>query len=225
MEDRYARYGAASGVVAVILIMVGFGTGLGDIPDLSSSADQWSAFVADNQSKIQLGATLAALGIFFFIWFLGSVRSALRVAEGGTGRLTSVAYGGGLVAAAALTLTLAAVEAAAFRTDANPDVVRGLFDLSTVSAAAGFAGVTAFFAATAIVGYRHPPFPAPVAGFAALGAIAQPLTLGAGVTDHGALSGEGVLGLWLPILTFAIAVITLSVTLARQAGGAATAAQ
>ena len=220
-NDRYARYGAASGLLATILILVGFGIGFADVPDLDAAAPDWSAFVADNQSQIQIGATIAALGIFFLIWFLGSLRSALRVAEGGTGRLTAIAYGGGLVGAAALTVTLMAVEAAAFRTDASPDVTRGLFDLSVVSAAPAFAGVTALFAATAVVGYRHRPFPAPIAGFSALAAICQPLALGAGVTDSGAFSGEGVLGLYLPALTFAIAVIALSIALTRRSGPAA----
>jgi hypothetical protein len=216
-HDRYSRYGAASGIVAVILILVGFGIGASGFPDLDAPADDWLAFVTDNQSQIQLGATIAAIGVFFLIWFLGSLRSALRVAEGGTGRLSSIAYGGGLVAAAALTLTLAAFEAAAFRTDASADIVRGLFDLSTVSAAPAMAGGTALFAATAIVGYRHRPFAAPVAGFAALAAIAQPLALGAGVTDTGAFSGEGLLGLWLPVATFGISVLALSGALIRRA--------
>ncbi|HEY8000471.1 MAG: hypothetical protein ACHQJ5_01190 [Vicinamibacteria bacterium] len=217
-QDRYERYGAATGIIAVILIIVGFGVGASGLPDIDAAADEWSAFVADNQSQIQLGMAIGAIGIFFLIWFLGSLRSALRVAEGGTGRLSSIAFGGGLVGAAALTLTLTAFEAAAFRTDASPDTVRGLFDLSTVSAAPGMAGVTALFAATAIVGYRHRPFAAPVAGFAALAAIAQPLALGAGLTDSGVFSGEGVLGLWVPIATFAVATIALSAALTRQAG-------
>lgn len=224
-NDRYERYGAASGVLAVILIIVGFGIGASGFPDIDAPAGDWLTFVTDNQSQIQFGATIAALGIFFLIWFLGSLRSALRVAEGGTGRLSSIAYGGGLVGAAALTFTLAAFEAAAFRTDASADTVRGLFDLSTVSAAPAMAGVTALFAATAIVGYRYRPFAAPVAGFAALAAIAQPLALGAGATDHGAFSGEGVLGLYVPIVTFAIGLITVSVALTRQAGAPAARTQ
>jgi hypothetical protein len=32
-----------------------------------------------------------------FLWFLGSLRSAFRQAEGGTGRLSSIAYAGGIV--------------------------------------------------------------------------------------------------------------------------------
>lgn len=215
-NDRYARYGAASGVVATVLLLVGFGIGLQDVPDLDAAAPDWSAYVADNQSQIQFGATLAAIGIFFLVWFLGSLRTALRVAEGGTGRLTSIAYAGGIVGAAALVVTLTAVEAAAFRADANADVVRGLFDLSVVSGAPAMGGAAALFTATAIVGYRYRPFPAFVAGFAALAAVAQPLALGAGVADSGAWSGEGALGLWLPFGTFALATIALSVALTRR---------
>jgi hypothetical protein len=224
-NDRYARYGAASGIVAVILIMVGFGVGFSDLPDLDSAADDWLTFVKDDQSQIQFGATLVTLGIFFMIWFLGTLRSALRVAEGGTGRLSSIAYGGGLVALAMLGLTATAAEAAAFRTDASADTIRGLFDLSTVSGGPAVGGLTAFFAATAIVGYRHLPFPAPVAGFAALAAVCQPLALGAGICDSGAFSGEGVLGLYVPVATFAIATLALSIALVRQGGVAARTTQ
>ena len=215
-DDRYARYGAASGIVAVILLLVGFGLGLQDVPDIDSAAPDWAAYVADNQSQIQLGATLASIGLFFLIWFLGTLRSALRVAEGGTGRLTAIAYAGGIVGAAALVPLLTAIYAGTFRTDASPDVIRGMFDLSIVSAAPAMGGAMALFAATAIVGYRHRPFPAPVAGFAALAAISQPFALGAGIADSGAFSGEGALGLWLPFGTFAIATVALSVALIRQ---------
>jgi hypothetical protein len=223
-NDRYARYGAASGIVATVLLLVGFGLGLQDVPDLDAAAPDWSAYVADNQGQIQFGATLAAIGIFFLIWFLGTLRTALRVAEGGAARLTAIAYAGGIVGTAALVLTLSAIEGAAFRDDANADVVRGLFDLSVVSGAPAMGGVAALFAATAIIGYRYRPFPAFVAGFAALAAVAQPLALGAGVADSGAWSGEGAIGLWLPFGTFALATIALSVALMRAPGGAARAA-
>ena len=39
-NDRYARYGAASGVIATILIIVGFGVGASGIPDLDAVADE-----------------------------------------------------------------------------------------------------------------------------------------------------------------------------------------
>jgi hypothetical protein len=218
-NDRYARYGAATGIIAVILILVGYSIGTQDIPDISASADAWLSWVTDNQSQIQWGTSITVVGLFFYIWFLGSLRSALGAAEGGAGRLTSVAYAGGIVSAGFFVLGLTAIQASAFRTDASADVVRGLNDVATVCGAPAAAGFAVLFAATAIVGYRYGAVPAPVAGFSALAAITQPLALGIGVTDSGAFAGDGVLGLWVPIVTFALAILTLSGALYRQPGG------
>jgi hypothetical protein len=215
-NDRNARYGAASGIIAIVLILVGYMIATKDIPDVSASADEWLGFVTDNQSQIQTGTTIVGVGLFFYIWFLGSLRSALSLAEGGAGRLASVAYGGGLVGATFFVIGLTAIQASAFRTDASADVVRGLSDIATVCGAPAAAGFTALFAATAIVGYRHKAVPAAVAGFSALAAITQPLALGVGVTDTGAFAGDGVLGLWVPFVTFALGILTLSGALYRQ---------
>jgi hypothetical protein len=73
--------------------------------------------VTDNQGEIQTGTTITAIGLFFYIWFLGSLRTALSRAEGGEGRLASVAYGGGLVSAGFFLVGLTTLQAAAFRTD------------------------------------------------------------------------------------------------------------
>jgi len=51
---------------------------------------------------------VVGIGIFFYLWFLGSLRSTLAAAEGGAGRLASVAYGAGLVGAAFFIVGLAA---------------------------------------------------------------------------------------------------------------------
>jgi hypothetical protein len=42
-------------------------------------------------------ALLGALAMVPFLWFLGVLRSTLRLAEGGTGRLAATAYAGGIV--------------------------------------------------------------------------------------------------------------------------------
>jgi hypothetical protein len=54
-------------------------------------------FWADNDSQQVAGAFLGALSLVPLLWFLGSLRSALRTAEGGTGRLSAIAYAGGIV--------------------------------------------------------------------------------------------------------------------------------
>jgi hypothetical protein len=226
VNDRYARYGAASGILAVVLLMVGFlGFVTPSVPDFDSSGTTWASFYSDHQSRIQAGVTIVGAGLFFFIWFLGSVRSALARAEGGQGRLTSIAYGGGLLSVGVLIVGASAIAVAALRPgELDPNVTRALQDLSVAMGAPGAAAFTAFFAAIAIVGYRYKAVPAPVAGFAALAAIAQPLAFGVGVTDHGAFAGDGLVGGLIPIITFTIAVLALSIALMRRPEGYADSA-
>jgi hypothetical protein len=217
-NDRYARYGAASGILAVILIVGSFiGLVLPNAPDLDAPGTDWAGYFTDHQSRIQVGVIVLGVGLFFFIWFLGSLRSALARAEGGEGRLASVAFAGGIVATVSLLVAATAGAVAALRPeDLDPNTTRALNDLGVAVGGPGAAGFTALFAATAIVGYRYNAVPAPVAGFSALAAITQPLAYGVAVTDSGAFAGDGFLGGFIPIITFVLAVVALSGALVRQ---------
>lgn len=221
-NDRFARYGAATGILAVILLIVGFSVFAADIPDLDASATDWGTFYSDHANRVQFGLMLVGVGLFFYIWFLGSLRSALAAAEGGTGRLASVAYGGGLVGGAFLLVAMTAAVAASFRAGTvDPTLTQALNDVSVLVAAPAAGPFAALFAATAIVGYRHGAVPAPVAGLSALAAIGQPFAFGTVFTDSGAFAGDGVLGLWVPFVTFAVGILALSGTLVRQTTAAA----
>jgi hypothetical protein len=225
-EDRFARIGAASGILAVLLIVGSFvGLILPDAPDLDAPGIDWAAYFTDHQSRIQVGVIGLGVGLFFLIWFLGSLRSALARAEGGQGRLASVAFGGGIVAVATLLIAASAGAVAALRPeDLDPNTTRALNDFGVVVGGPGAAGFTALFAATAIVGYRHQAVPAPVAGLCALAAITQPLAYGVAVTDSGAFAADGVLGGFIPIITFVVAMLALSYALIREPRGHAAAA-
>ena len=60
-----------------------------------------------------------------------------------------------------------------------------------------------------------------VAGISALAAIGQLCAYPTGVTDTGAFAPDGVLGLFVPFVTFAVAVLAISGTLVSRAGAAA----
>jgi hypothetical protein len=216
-DDRYARYGAASGLVFAILVLVGFLVVVPTPPDIDASAVAWASYYVDHQDAIRAGFTIVAVGLFFFIWFLGSLRSALASAEGGTARLTSVAYGAGLVAATLLLVGLAAGETAAFRPDdVTPGVTRALNDVFVVIAAPGAATLTALFAATALVGFRYDALPGWAAGLSAMAAIGQLPAIGAALTTTGAFAGDGALGLFVPVFTFLIGLVAISIALMRN---------
>jgi hypothetical protein len=204
------------------MLIVGFGLFGKDIPGSDDSAQKWASFFTDHQNRIQTGLTIVSISLFFYIWFLGSLRSAIAAAEGGTGRLASIAYAGGILGAALVAVGLLGSDAAAFRPqEVDPTVTRALNDFGILAAAPAAAGFTVLFTATAVAGYRLGALPAPVAGIAALAAIAQPLAYATALTDSGAFAPDGVLGLWVPFVTFVVAVVTLSVTLMRTAGASA----
>jgi hypothetical protein len=102
-NDTSERQGAVAGIVFAILIVVGVGILIAKPPDTDASAVTFATYYVDHQNAIRAGLTVVGVGIFFYLWFLGSLRSTLAAAEGGAGRLASVAYGAGLVGAAFLS--------------------------------------------------------------------------------------------------------------------------
>src|ERR671936_422667 len=138
-NDRYARYGAASGILAVILTVGSFiGLVVPNAPDLDAPGTDWAAYFADHQSRIQVGVIVLGVGLFFFAWFLGSLRSALARAEGGEGRLASVAFAGGIIAIATLLVGASAGAVAALRPeDLDPNTPRALNDRGGVGVGPG----------------------------------------------------------------------------------------
>jgi hypothetical protein len=107
VRDRWQRWGPLSGVVYVVLFLVGIlagGEGAGDSPE------EHVAYYADagNRAKeFVIFFVLVAAGLAF-LWFLAGLRGILVRAEGEVARWTALAYGAG-VASAALFLGAAAL--------------------------------------------------------------------------------------------------------------------
>lgn len=201
----------------MILVLVGYFVFSADAPDADAPIQEWAGWYSDNENRIKIGLTIVGVSLFFFIWFLGSVRSALASAEGRGDRLASVAFGGGLIGAGFFLVAIGGSGAAALHADAaDPEIPSALHDLGVVVAAPAAAGLTALFAATAIVGFRHRAFGKSVAGLMALAAITQPFAYGTAVTKSGAFAADGALGLWVPFAGFVIGVLVLAVTLIRD---------
>jgi hypothetical protein len=217
-NDRLARYGAATGIVFVVLLVIGFGgLVLPNAPHTDASGQSWASYYVDHQTRIQWGIVVLAAALFFFLWSLGSLRSVLTQAEGGGGRLASVAYGSGLVSAAFLVVGGGAIATAAFRPDGlDPNLTRALNDFGIMVGVPAVGAFTALFGATAIVGYRHKALPASVAGLSALAAVLQPLGVGTALTDSGAFAASGVLGGFLPFLSFVIGYLAISIGLMQR---------
>jgi hypothetical protein len=70
-------------------------------PQPDATADEVSTYFVDRGDGVLAQTYLFAVAGLFFLWFLGSLRSQLRRAEGGTGRLSAVAFAGGIATFAA----------------------------------------------------------------------------------------------------------------------------
>ena len=95
-DSRWERWGPVAGIAFVVLFIVGMS--LVDFPSADDSIQKIVSFYNDNGDRAQLiiaGYLIWFSGLFFF-WFIAGLRARLLAVEGPPGRLTSIAFGGGL---------------------------------------------------------------------------------------------------------------------------------
>jgi hypothetical protein len=217
MNDNWAKYGAATGIVFVILLVIGFVVVAPSPPNSDAPANEFASYYSIHQNGIRAALIIVSISLFFYIWFLGSVSSALRKVAGDP-RLPTVAFAGGLLGAAFTLIGITATGAAAYHpTTTSAEVIRALNDVALVAGAPAFAGFTALLLATALVILRTEGLPEWLGWLCAAGAATQPLTIGAMLTDSGVFAPDGVFGLILPFAGLVVPIAALSVVLTRGA--------
>lgn len=99
-ESREERLAPLTGIAVPVLALAGLIVleGPADRPEVDVDPGAFVTYFGERDTVI-LGSFLLMLSVVFFLWFLGSLRFVLRGAEGGVGRLSAVAYGGGLATA------------------------------------------------------------------------------------------------------------------------------
>lgn len=216
-DDRYVEYGAATGIVFVVLTLIGFAVIIPTPPDLNAPAQDWASYFLNHHSAVRAGVVVVAVAFFFYIWFLGTLTSVLRIASG-TPRLPSITLIGGVIGGSCLMVGLAAEAVAAYRPQGvDPLITRALNDIFVLVGVAAIPAFTAFFAATAIVILRSGAFPAWLGWLTAVAALVQPLTFGALFTKSGAFAGDGALGLFVPLIVTFVTFFALSALLTAWA--------
>jgi hypothetical protein len=219
-EDRYVEYGAATGIVFVVLTLIGFAAVIPTPPDLNAPSQEWASYFLGHHDAVRTAIVILSVSLFFFIWFLGTLTSVLRIASG-TPRLPSVVLIGGVLGAATLAIGLSAEAVAAYRPQGvDPLITRALNDVFVLVAVLGVPAFVAFFGAAAIVILRSGAFPAWLGWLLVLAAVVQPLTFGALYTKHGAFAGDGVLGLYVPVVVALVAIFALSALITAWARNA-----
>jgi hypothetical protein len=92
-----------SGVASVLLILVSFII-VGESPDLDAPASEVVSYYTDNESSLQWGAALLALGAFFFLLFSATVASLLRGEPARGSVAGNFSLAGGIVFAVGATI-------------------------------------------------------------------------------------------------------------------------
>jgi hypothetical protein len=216
-NDRYARYAALTGVLFVIAIVVGFLV-QPKPPASDASAVEVLEYVKDHQDALHVVQLIFAVSIFFFIWFIGALRSFVGGAEGGQGRLATTAYGGALIAVGALIASLGIAAAAELHPARDPEITHAMWDASVLVFAVAAPAAAVFLVGNGLAILRTGYLPSWMGWFGLVTALFNALPIGAVFTDSGAFAADGVLGLWVGFVTFLVWVALASILIYRKLG-------
>jgi hypothetical protein len=156
---RLERLAPLTGLAVVVLTVVAFILIGEDAPDFIDDPQAVADYYAGDTGKLIAGYYLISLAGAFLVWFAGSIRRALRIAEGGDGRLAAISFGGGVLSATMLIAGAMANLAGVFRADEDgaidPTVAASLNDLSGLFLGIGSAiGAAVMIGAAAVVSLR-----------------------------------------------------------------------
>ena len=143
--------------LVAFLIFLSTDPGGGNTPQLPDIANAKAApaFFADHLSAIRAQVMLNSIGIVFFLWFLGTLWSALRKAEGDPARGSTIASAGALAGVALTLVGLMLTGTSTLTTSlSQAQTVPALYTAAALSFAFGGAAFTIFFLGVAEVSLR-----------------------------------------------------------------------
>jgi hypothetical protein len=173
------------------------------------------AHFTDNRDAILAQRMLFLLRGAIYLWFISSLRTFLLRAEGGSGRVSTVAFGSGVtwvainMVAQAFQVGLAMAPAAG----APPALIGTMNTVFTIAALP----LAVMLTAVAMNSLRHHAAPTRLGWIAAAAAGSQPVLWLGTIAENGPLAADG----WLTYALYAVFVIWLlpaTVVMIRQAG-------
>ena len=156
--SNWERFAPLTGVAFVVIVVIGFAIG-GSTPGAHASAFKAEDFYTKHHDKQMAAAFIVALAAAFLPFFASTLRRALDW-SGGTGRLATASFGGGIIASGGFfllsTIHVALADAAGKTT---PQVTQTLnvLDNNDFIPMSGGLGVFLIASGLAIVRYRALP--------------------------------------------------------------------
>ena len=214
-ETRWERWGAASGYGALLVGAAAVVFERGPV-NASDPVGEIAGYFADNREALRAQGLLFVIGAGFLLWFLGSLRSFLIRAEGGTGRLSTVAFGAG-VASTVITVVALAFQiglATAPGGDVAPVLVGTMDALFTVANLP----LAVMLIAVAVVSFRTRAFPTWLGWLSVVAAAAQLAPAFGIVLDGGLLAADGWLAVYGPYPLYMVWLASAATAMVRQIG-------
>ena len=220
-DAKGRKWDAAAGIGFAVFTLVGFLLP-GAPPKADDPTAKITAFFGDHRKELLIGNFLIGLAALMYLWFLGAFRSYLRAAEGGEGRLSAAAFGGGVAGIVLLLVGAGVINGVtldlAKHGGGSPDVVRAVFDASgAFFAIAGFA-FAAFFAAASCSGARSGALPSWAYWTGSVVALIQVLGGISLFATSGAFASGGAFTTFVAPTTGTLWVVAISVLLMRRDG-------
>jgi hypothetical protein len=215
---RWERVGAVTGI-AFVGLQLAILPVLGRTPKAAGPVREIRNFLVHDGERVLRANALDALAAFFFLWFLGAMWSFLRRAEGGPGRLSTTAYGAGLVTAAlSVVAGLPAVALAWNHNAASADggLLRTIWTFNDLALVPIGASAGVFLLAAALVILRTRVLPVWIAWVGVASCVAGVVGL-AQIVSNDPDSPLGALGL-LGFLLAMVFVLATSVSILVRAG-------
>ena len=218
--SRWERYGAASGIAFAILAVATVLIVPQSPPAADDSLGQIQGYFRDHRDGLLLAGYVTGLAIAFALWFTGTLRSHLMRAEGGTGRMASIAFGGGLVAGSIALIGTALTSALAFSVaqSAVPEsqaVTRALFDLGNMAFSMAWFPIAVLVGATALASSRTGALPAWHVRISGVLSIAFIVAAASAFVESGMLAAGGAYGYAMFLLFVAWVLVTSILVMQR----------
>jgi hypothetical protein len=157
-----ARWASLGGILYVVLFVIGTILLFSGSPNGDASPAKVIAYYSDSghRDRIQIGWLVSGLGVFFFLWFLSSLRRMVRRHEGDDGFLTAlttiggVVYGSLALAALGLNAGIRTMSDDTYHHQVFPGLIHAANDGSYVLHATGGAGASAMIIAASLAAMR-----------------------------------------------------------------------
>ncbi len=220
---NWEQMGALSGLFAVLLFVAAALIFLktdpsgGNTPRLPNiaNAEASPAFFADHLNGIKAQVMLNGIGLVVFLWFMGTLWSALRDAEGGPMRGSAIASAGAVVGVALTMVGLVLTGTSTLTTTLTQgETVPTLYSAAALSFAFGGGAFAVFYLGVAEVTLRAGGLPKWLGFLALLAAVASVFGFVTPYAQSGIFNpATGGLGFYAHWIAFVVWVFLASATM------------